>query len=220
MKCMIGLIAAASLSGAAMAGGSWSEAGDAGQSLADAQLVSGVGGLATITGSTGGDDFVDLYQIVINDVDAFIASTAGDQGGFGGSASYDTKLFLFDASGLGVVANDDFDGFPFHSELTGTPDDGSGLPGLVSGGVYYLGISAFGVDAISASGNIFDIADFDEISGADGPGGLDPLSDWDIGFAGQGEYEIALQGVSFVPGPGALALFGLAGLAGRRRRQA
>ena len=67
-------------------------------------------------------------------------------------------------------------------------------------------------------GEIFDFATTTEISGPDGPGGALPITGW----SGQGEtgfYTIRLVGAEFVPGPGALAVFGAAGLMGRRRRR-
>ena len=79
----------------------WIEDGDAPETpTACAQAVTGNGPLLTITGSTetGGDDFVDAYVIDIIDAANFSAAA---------SADWDTRLFLFDASGAALLANDD-----------------------------------------------------------------------------------------------------------------
>ena len=208
--------AVAGLASVAFAGGTHVESGDAGDLLGSAQATGAGGALSFITGSTGGADFIDLYMIEVVDPVAFFASTAGDQGAPGsGSADFDTKLWLFDADGFGVVSNDDFGGSPFHSHLTGFADDGTGA--AVKAGIYYLAVGGFGDEALSAGGEIFANGTFEEISGPDGPGGGSPLSGW-ANTGAQGNYNVNLQGVNAIPAPGAIALLGLAGLAGRRRR--
>lgn len=210
--------------GTALAGTSWDEVadggGDAGALIPGAQSVGSAGDSITqITGSTGDSDFIDLYLINITDPANFVASTAGDQGGFGGMADFDTKLWLFDIDGFGVLSNDDFGGAPFHSELLPNADDGSGASIVGQPGLYYLAVGGFGDDALDSNGDaIFDNAAFDEISGPDGPGGNNPLADWEADGS-QGNYTLALQGVSGVPAPGALALLGLVGVLGGRRRR-
>ena len=200
----------------ALAGGTHTESGDAGHTLGDAQAT-GSGILSFIDGGTGGGDFIDIYLINIIDPIAFYASTAGDQGAPGsGSADFDTKIWLFDADGFGVLSNDDFGGSPFHSHLTGTATDGTGA--AAKAGLHYLAIGGFGDEALGGGLPIFDTGSFDEVSGPDGPGAANPLSGWEFDGA-QGNYHINLNGVEAVPAPGAIALLGLAGLAGRRRRR-
>jgi len=124
----------------------------------------------------------------------------------------DPQLFLFDAAGLGVVAT----------------DDGNGAPGLQSriagnfaAGTYYLAISAFNNNALSAGGTIFNDA-FPGQFGPTGLGGAQPLSGWSGGGTG-GLYEINLEGaVGSVPEPGTLLLLGsgISAIVVRRRRRA
>jgi hypothetical protein len=195
------------------------ESGDAGNLPATAQTATGSGTLTGIAGSTGGGDTEDMYLINIRDFSAFQAGTDPAAGSAGGSASFDTQLWLFDTSGNGILGNDDCPGGcpGFHSHLSGpTPTDGQ--PGLTANGNYYLAISGFGNDPNSAGGAIFNQATFAELSGPDGPGGGSPISGW-MGGGATGSYTIGLSGANFVPEPATLGLVALGGLAVLRRRR-
>lgn len=201
-------------------GGGWTEQGDAGDLPGSAQITNGSGPLLSITGSTGGGDGVDMYAIFIDDPVNFIASTAGAGGGFGGNATFDTQLWLFDANGFGLLGNDDFPGASFRSEIRFPAADGPNAGQFPGPGNYFLAISGFNNDPLSQGGAIFNQQSFTQISGPDGPGGGLPIIGWSGGGA-TGNYTIALQGASFkIPTPGALSLFGIAGLAAIRRRRA
>ena len=58
-----------------------------------------------------------------------------------------------------------------------------------------------------------------EISGPDGMGGLDVVDDW-FGEGAVGNYVIHLEGVSFIPAPGAAWALVLLAVHKRRRRRA
>lgn len=198
------------------------ETGDAGDALATAQLAPDEFVLNAISGSLADRDDADLYAIWIGDPAAFSATTEG------AGETYDTQLFLFDAAGMGVLANDDI----LNSGAGYNPR--SALPlGALSGpsgpGLYYLGVSGWDRDPHSAGGAMFtDDVNYQGVVGPGGPGGGGTLSGWD----GQGDmngalggYTISLTGarsVEVIPEPHTMALLvgGAIGLAALRRRVA
>ena len=210
----IGIAAVLACNGLAL-GQSWNEMGDAGDLPGSAQVVVGSGPLTDIFGSTAPGDLVDMYFIRIIDPLGFMASV--DPTG-GGDASFDTELWLFDAAGFGMIANDDDPGGSAFRSLLKLPADDGFMPVLPGVGNYYIAISGFTNDAKSASGEIFFQASFTEVSGPDGVGAGNPISFWD-NTGGSGTYQIHLTGAEFIPAPGAMALLGLGGLVARRRRR-
>ncbi len=189
---------------------------DAGSLVGTAQLTTGGGPLSAISGVTGVGDEQDLFIINIVDVLNFSAIT--------GVGSHDTQLWLFDMAGHLVAGNDDSVASPsdFGSALFAGPND-DGTPGLTTPGTYVLAVSGWGGgnvgDPIDANNDPLSTqAVFSELTGPDGAGGANPLAGWMAG-AETGAYNILLSGVEAVPAPGALALLGLAGLVGARRRR-
>jgi PEP-CTERM motif len=187
----------------------YSEVGDAGSLPGAAQGTSG-SPLTSISGTIADGNDADMYQIFIGSPGTFSATTVGT-----GGTLADTQLFLFDASGLGIYANDDFVGL--RSTL---PAGDANSP--TSSGVYYLVISGFNRDPVSAGGRIFPDT-FVGVFGPTGPGGGSPISGY-TGTGGTGTYTINLTGaepsdVAAVPEPATLALVGsgLVGLLARRR---
>ncbi len=191
----------------------WTEVGDAGESLAGADITVGLGSLTTIDGTLidlGGEtDDVDVYQISIVDTTAFAVSVTADL-----SVDNDAAMWLFDSNGFIVGGADFSDIFPgFDDRADGDCELPSApcLPEFFAGdfaggptGIYYLGFSLFATDP--------------EV----GPGF--PLSGWDrfpLPFQ-TGPYSLSLSGVEFsvVPVPAAAWLFGSAlGLLGWLRRR-
>ncbi|MBC7881560.1 MAG: PEP-CTERM sorting domain-containing protein [Anaerolineae bacterium] len=183
---------------------------DAGQTLGTAKVAdsSAFGTpLDTITGSiavTTGN--ADLYQIYLTG-GTFSANTNLTTG-----TLTDTQLFLFNASGIGVVWDDD----------TGTALLSQFSISNVTAGIYYLGISGYNYDPISAGGQIFGTTP----GGPTGVGGASPLTGWAFTSGtttGSGPYTISLTGATFVPEPsevlGLLAFAGLGGAAFMKRRK-
>ncbi len=165
-----------------LVGQTFVEIGNAGQTLDTAQNATGAAGgfVSTIVGSLIDANDVDLYQIFLGGGQTFSASTVG-------GASFDTQLFLFDAEGRGVYANDDAS-----STLQSTLPAGSAFT-PTNPGIYYLGISSFNNDPVSANGTIF-LGSPTEVTPANGPGANNPLSGWN-GFGGSfGDYIISLTG--------------------------
>lgn len=171
----------------------FTESGDAGELLNTAQVItSDISSermpLESISGTISGD--ADLFQIFLTDSQTFSATTVG-------GASFDTQLFLFDSEGMGIYGNDN--ATPKLNQST-LPTGGFSP---TASGIYYLAISGFDYDPVSATGKIF--ADFPEVSfdqvvGSTGPGGKLPLSSFDgARLDSGGSYTIALTGAETVP---------------------
>lgn len=189
----------------AFAGGTHDEmtaGGDAGSLPASAQVASGAGPLAAITGQTGAEgitDFEDMYLIRIVDPVNFTATTVGT----GTSNAFDTQLWLFDSNGRGLLANDDDasqSGMAEedHSTIPFMATDATGqtIPGV---GVYYLAISGKDDDAECSVGNeMFAVAVDTEVSGPDGLScTLQTVNNWQLN-GDTDSYTIALTGAEFV----------------------
>ncbi len=194
----------------AQAGPTWPEGPDAGELPFSAQKVNGPTPIFMIDGTLGGPmpapagargipgDFQDMFLIKIADPIGFVATTDPNGDGF---ADFDSQLFLFtgpdhpDGPGLGMFGNDNIPMLMSgESLINNNVDDGSMPPQLIGGLHYFLAISGFDSDPLSASGPIFNQAVRDERSGPDGMGGLDPIGGW-TSAGDHGDYGIALQGV-------------------------
>ena len=174
-------------------GNVWAEVGDAGSLPGTAQAVGGPSPLTAITGSlaSGGED---MFLIAITNPAAFSAL---------GAPGSDGQLFLFDTSGMGLLANDD-----------GGPGLQPELPaGSFAGpaGNYLLAITNYNNDPTSAGGLIFPSSPFSPVYGPTGPGGGSPVTGWSDSTTASGPYTINLTGAAPVPVPGAL-LLGVVGL--------
>jgi hypothetical protein len=196
------------------------EAGDAGDSLATAQVTAaGPGALTDIFGSLSGATDADLFLIQISNPAMFSATTSN-----AGSGTLDTQLFLFSLSGAPLFTNDDA-----ASGLTALSTLPMGTLSTLAAGQYYLGVSLSGYNptninaqALFADGLSTDVR---------GPAsGLQPatLGAWSDGaFADSGAYDIQLTGAmaAAVPEPSTALMFLMAGALGaaglaRRQRQA
>jgi hypothetical protein len=176
----------------------FTESGDAGSYPGTAITpTGGAGALTLITGSTSSDDPADTYRIYIHDPAGFEAATDG-AAMVGGSADFDTQLWLLDEDGMGILGNDDCPfGCPgYHSHLMNPSDDGTGMS-IPGPGIYYLAISGYDRDPRNGGGRLFDQETYDEVSGPDGSGGGSPISSWTTN-GDRGNYTIALTGASFV----------------------
>lgn len=143
---------------------SWAEAGDAGNLIGTAQTTVGAGAITQITGSLPLSDDVDLYCVRLASVPQ--AGTPIVQLACLGLQS--PNVWLFDAAGNGVFTNETCSsGFKtlLAPSVSMTP------------GIYYVGVSYYNRNPISAGGNIWTPA----IPGQrtpDGPGASQSLSGW------------------------------------------
>jgi hypothetical protein len=164
------------------------EVTDAGNSLETAAIPTGTGPMTTITGTMNGDD--DLYKIEVCDPASFVATTVY------GSA-VDTRLFLFSATGHGVVFNDDYAPttaeYFYQSRIHNL--------GNLTAGTYYLGVSAFQRMAVNAAGQVlWNNQPYDTIRAPDGPGAAGALANW-TGLAQEtGDYVVILTGACYSGG--------------------
>lgn len=225
------VLAALSLLPSAYAGPSWDKdyLEDAGQTAGTAQIItSSLAPIIVVSGRLTGSgfvssDFVDMYQVQINNQTWVSISTAG--GALGGGADFDTQLFLFRRKGgngsnvraVALKGNNDAASGNHGSRLGEGPDPNSNAV-LLSPGFYYLAVAGVGTNAFGEDGGLIwpDLG----LPGQTIGGNERFLDDW-TGNGEVGEYSIRLQIATggAVPTPGALALIGLGALASRRRRR-
>lgn len=189
----------------------YAEQGDAGDLPLSAQIASGAPAtpLTAITGTLTlnlGISEGDMYQIFISNPATFSATTTGFAPGVN---NFDTQLFLFNAAGLGVAANDD-------DATSGGPQStfAAGDPVLTSlpAGVYYILITGSGRYPVDSLNHLI-FPNFTD-------GTTDPTKTYSAnpstlavaGYTGNsnegGNYSIALTGAQFVvvPEPSAALL--------------
>ncbi|WP_143058231.1 DVUA0089 family protein [Nitrosovibrio sp. Nv6] len=205
----------------------FTEIGDTGNLPGTAQIASVVGLLTEIHGtlSPADGDAQDMYLIHIAGSGTFSATTVGGIG-------FDSELFLFDASGKGVYANDDVASRDF---APSTLPAGNPLTPITAGD-YYLAITQCCSAPISSGGQIFTIAgpNHRALSGPTGAGGDSPVTGYSGGFVQiptlGGPYQIFLTGAHFtgthaavVSEPHTFALMlaglGMMGFIGRHHRK-
>jgi PEP-CTERM motif len=182
----------------------YSEAGDAGQTLGTAQYTGATNGqsLLTISGTLSGINDADLYYLTITAPTTFSASTVG-------GSTLDTVLFLFGANGVPIYANDDASGLSLQSTLPA----GSSFTMTLSAGTYLLGISLSGNEPINLNGQLLFAGNGGNSTAVRGPaGGINPntLSNFNNGasFSENGPYSITLASAATaaVPEPSTVAL--------------
>ena len=187
--------------------GTWSEVGDAGNSLVTANIPAGVGTLTAVSGTLSATDGVDIYRIQITSVAAFSVSLQS-------GASFDTQLFLFDSLGLGITHHDEISGTVLQSRITGA--------NVPSAGVYYLAVSSFDHDPMNIAGQeIWSDTPYTTERAPDGPGRTGRLASWGGTPGAGGAYSMAVAGAGFtlIPTPGTAVLVMLGGLTISRRKR-
>lgn len=150
--------------------------GDAGD-LPETAQSTGSNPIPAIRGQLDAND-VDMYAITIDNPATFSATTVG-------GATFDTQLWLFDADGKGVVANDDSGG------LQSRIDNTAGC--ITAPGVYYLAISRFPRNAAGCEGGGIWAGRTNNC-----PNGAEAnsrIAGWSGSTSAAGEYRIFLTGV-------------------------
>ena len=214
MRTFFALALAIGLSAPAYAGPDWVERGDAGSLISTAQRTTGIGGIRSLTGSlSAGDrsapDLEDVYIIRIDDPSQFSITLT--------NLNFTPALYLFNltqaSQALGLVGA--------NGTLVSASNDGSQAQ-VTEPGLYALAVTYAGNFPLSRTGAIFNFTSPTEISGPDGPGGINPLQSWNptVPLVG-GSYDLGVEGVDFaeVPSPGALILLSLATATASRRRR-
>ncbi|MCL4220938.1 MAG: hypothetical protein KJZ65_06180 [Phycisphaerales bacterium] len=220
-QCMVGLATlggVAALTGLASAGPDWTEVGDAGSTISSAQAPRGEGQIRSLSGRLGGrgeiEDFEDLYYIGIASPTTFRLELT--------SPDFNAQLFVFhitlSGSALGLLANDNADEETYAPLILPYATDGTGVT-LDLPGIYLIAVAGSGRMPVSSTGQIFRYDSNTEISGADGPGGLNRHIGW-VGEGEVGTYRVQMEGTVFpeVPAPGSLGVLALGGLIACRRR--
>ncbi|HPU52694.1 MAG TPA: DVUA0089 family protein [Burkholderiaceae bacterium] len=183
------------------------ESGDAGFLPGSAQaLPSGVTG---VTGTNSTTD-VDMFGFSWGG-GALTLDAASSVGG-------DLMLFLFDAAGLGIAANDDRDANTLNARISFAS---------LGAGQYFLAAGICCTQPTSATGLIFPYVFSVGQASPTGPGGGSPVTGWTATADEPGAvaYQISFSGAirerTSVPLPTTAVLLGLglAGLAAKRRRQ-
>jgi PEP-CTERM motif-containing protein len=168
----------------------WTEVGDAGDLPGTAQQPTGANPLTSITGAISVGTDADMYRIFIPVGAAFSASTVATPGTLA-----DTQLYLFNSAGFGVYFNDDCPtGCGTNRSLLPAGDPNS----PVAPGIYYLVITGWDRDPISAGGEIWADTPFTTVRAPDGPGAGGSITGY-TGTGGTGTYTINLTGAQFVP---------------------
>ncbi len=160
----------------------WTEAGDAGESIATAQSTSGNGPLVSISGTLPTATDVDLFCIRILDPGAFSASALC-------ASMNDNDLWLFDPAGFGVSHNDG-------CAASQTRLTGAFVP---EAGVHYLGITGNNSEALAGSVYpLWDPASQSVERAPDGLGAFSALGTWGgDNRTAVSPYVILLEGCEF-----------------------
>jgi hypothetical protein len=169
----------------------WAEQGDAGNLPASAQATVQSGPTSTLVGLMGfleGQGAVDMYKVRICDFASFSATTVN-------GAMFDTQLFVFRENGQGAIGNDDAPG----QFVSSTVNNSTGC--LTANGTYYVAISAYNNDPVSPGGLIFPDSPYTSVFCATGPGGSQPVSNWNAtSIIVGGFYSIRMNGACYAEG--------------------
>ncbi len=186
--------------------------GDAGKTIAAANVTAGVGTLTTICGnlSDNSGGAADMYEIFINGA-GFSATTSGR----GNNPLNDAALYLFDVNGNALFANNDISGSNTQAEISGVS---------LTPGFYFLAIVPDNQEPMHNSKLIF--GELDGTTGVQTPViNNTSLTGWTNNGDTSGQYVISLTSASFAeaPEPAAMMLVGSglllgAGLLRRRRK--
>ena len=166
----------------------WTETTDAGTLVASAQHTTGTGPLTAILGTFADSNDVDVYCI-------HVTSPAGFFAGIQCSVMVDPNIWLFDAAGTGLTAQDNCQ-FGYAS-ITGLH--------VPAPGTYYLAVAPEGRQAASPGGPIWLTSVFSPTERVpDAVGAPGPLVGW-VGsgllYSNAANYHVTLAGAEFCDAP-------------------
>ena len=221
LSALLGTLALAT---ASLDAQTYTELGDAGQTIGTAQNTGVTAGqnLTTIFGTIGSPTDADVFRITINTPTMFSATTT-----FGGFTTLDTALFLFNSLGQAIYTNDDATGSSFQSTLP----SGTSFTMSLAPGTYFIAISLSGNEPVNLNGQLL-FAPYigGNPSSVRGPAsGINPSTlagfNGNTSFAEMGTYRIDFTATSTaIPEPTTTALCvfgaGAAAVIARRRRKA
>lgn len=222
-RTLSALLGSLALATASLDAQTYTEIGDAGQTLGSAQTTGATGGqtLNTIFGTIGSGTDADLFMITLTAPTTFSATTT-----FGGTTILDTALFLFNNLGQAIYTNDDANGVSLQSTLPG----GTSFTMSLAAGTYFIGISLSGNEPINLSNQLLFAAfingNSSSVRGAAAGVSPNTLANFNgaTAFSETGAYRIDFTSTATaVPEPSTTALC-LAGIAAavvvvRRRRK-
>lgn len=161
-----------------------------------AQVTRGQGQLSIVEGATGLADARDAYCIRI-DESFFFRATTDPNSHPEASATFDTRLFLFDEYGWPVLANDDSSaGGTTLSTLERSASDGSGFE-LEQRGRYTLVVAGAADSPQDVTGaDLFDFGAGGTLTHSPATG-VGAFAEWQGGVVETGSYSLALEGAKF-----------------------
>ena len=177
------MVAAALLLPTLLSAQTWTEsATGAGQTWTTSETPLGFGPLARIQGTIAAGSSADIYLVRVDDLATFRVSTVG-------GATFDTQLWMFRVDGFGLAHRDNDVG-SLQSTLTGF---GASGPGTV-----LIAISEHDNDPLDGVGNqLWNDAPLDTERSPDGPGVLNPFTQWSGTSTTARPYTLTLRGASF-----------------------
>lgn len=175
---------------------------DAGQTIPTASGT-GIPGtsLTSIAGTLSSSTDADIFMIRITNAMTFSAIASSISG-------IDTSLFLFDSTGLPIVANDDASSSSFQGAIPA----GNSFTMSLAPGIYYLGISLSGNEPVNLSNQLLFTLDQPTTSLRGMASGLNPKTESNFNgntsFPESGSYNIALTSTqsAAVPEPSNIAM--------------
>ncbi len=194
------------VSHAATALPTFTETGDAGQTLATAEVVPAADTLIDGTIATGNPSDADLYKISLTSSSTYTFSTVNAYTDAGG---VDTELSLFSSTGTAIFENDDASGTTTDSKITAT----------LAAGTYYIGVSSSGNEAVNSNNQVLfvGLSQSGDTTAQRGPAsGVNPTTEFNFNSNNYdttttGQYQIGITAA--VPEPSTWAAFVLGGIA-------
>ena len=144
-QSLFALVGTFALATVSLHGQTFTEIGDAGQTLGTAQDSGLVVSASTVSifGTIGFPTDADVFSIVVTNPMMFTATTVN-------GSTLDTALFFFNSLGRAIYTNDDASGVSLQSTLPG----GTSFTMSLAPGLYYIAISLSGNEPVNSNGQL------------------------------------------------------------------